>query len=114
MENRAIPLKGIFTAREHRGAEKENNKIEDLLVKFKVVAIVIFIFYFLMVNFNQEDIMSEFDQLIADVASEMKASTIDVNEKCQKTLRDYQCLDTIDPSGVGGGLPLRMIAWDQA
>lgn len=58
--------------------------------------------------------MTEFDRLIAETANEMDASTIDVNETCQKTLQDYQCMDTIDPSGTGGGGPLRMIAWDQA
>lgn len=56
--------------------------------------------------------MSEFDELIACVASEVQYSK-EIDESCQKTLRDYQCLDTVDPGGGGNG-PLKMIAWDRS
>jgi hypothetical protein len=56
--------------------------------------------------------MSEFDELIVCVASEVQHSKA-IDESCRKTLRDYQCLDTIDPGGCGSG-PLKMIAWDRS
>lgn len=56
--------------------------------------------------------MSEFDELIACVANEVQQSR-EIDEACRKTLKDYQCLDTIDPGGEGSG-PLKMIAWDRS
>lgn len=56
--------------------------------------------------------MSEFDEIIACVATEVQSS-IEITESCKKTLKDYQCLDTLDP-GCGGSGPLKMIAWDRS
>ena len=54
--------------------------------------------------------MSDFDQLIAKVASQMSRDSKEMQEICEKTLEDYQILETLD---VGGAGPLRMIAWDR-
>ena len=56
--------------------------------------------------------MSEFDKLISAIANQIQPSQ-EVDESCKKTLKDYHCLDTIDPGGEGRG-PLRMIAWDRS
>jgi hypothetical protein len=62
---------------------------------------------------NKEFAMSEFDELIACVANEVQHSK-EIDESCRKTLKDYQCLDTIDPGGGGGSGSLKMIAWDRS
>lgn len=51
--------------------------------------------------------MSEFDLLIAEVANDLNQESVE--ESCQQTLRDYQCINDLEP----GGHPLRMIAWDR-
>lgn len=55
--------------------------------------------------------MSEFDEIIACVVNEVQHLR-EIDESCRKTLKDYQCLDTIDPEG--STTRLRMIAWDRS
>jgi len=53
--------------------------------------------------------MSEFDELIASIASEVQ-DTAASNQICQKTIDDYQSMATL----VEGGPRLNMIAWDRS
>lgn len=55
--------------------------------------------------------MSEFDKLIDLVANEVQ-DLKEVNESCQKTLKNYQCINSQDAGGNSG--PLKMIAWDRS
>lgn len=52
--------------------------------------------------------MSEFDQLIEEATNAVQESSFNVEEACRRTIKDYQCLDTMDH-----GSGLRMIAWDR-
>lgn len=52
--------------------------------------------------------MSNFDQLIVDIATELSDSN-NINESCENTLREYSSKDALDDEGK----PLRMIAWDR-
>lgn len=56
--------------------------------------------------------MSEIDELIANVANEMKNSCECQENACEITFKHYQAREDID---LGTGSPkLRMIAWDRS
>jgi len=57
--------------------------------------------------------MSDIEQLITKVAAQNTRDPLEVQDICQKTIEDYQCLETMDEGGGGGTMPLRMIAWDR-